>query len=172
MAHPFPIPVDVRFDVRLIGAVVGVCDSRAKVLASPRNQAAARLPLQPLHQLLTFGKLAATSHPADFHPSVKFGWNWPIVCYYRGSDKQTDRQHGLIRLVSFGNQSKNNPSMNRAELRGMLGGRTGGEWNKCACPIVISHVWRSATALQNISSHFLPWSRAYRCIPLSRADSS
>lgn len=97
-----------------MGVAAGVCAGRAGVRASPRNQAAAQLPLQPLHRPPAFGKPAATSHPADFYPAVKFGWNRPIVRYYGGSDKQTDRQQGPICLVSFGNQAKNNTMMNRA----------------------------------------------------------
>lgn len=113
MACPFPLSSH-NFGIEARGAVAGVCAGCAEVLASPRNPAAAQLPLQLLHQPPAFGKLTATSHPRDFYPAVKFGWNWPMVCYYGGSDKQWDRQCGLICLVSFGNQAKNNRLMNSA----------------------------------------------------------
>lgn len=42
--------------------------------------------------------------------------------------------------------------------------------NECDCPIVISQIWMSANAPQNISSHLLTWSGAYRWV--SRAGCS
>lgn len=113
MAHPFLISFH-NFGVGVTGAVAGVCASRAEVLASPSARYLLSSHCSPSIGHPFFGKPAATLRPADFHPAVRFGWNWPIVRYYGGSDKQTDRQLCLVRLVSFGNQAKNNTMMNRA----------------------------------------------------------